>query len=181
MPARTPATREKTRVIEDEELLMAVLNSRPIIDGSPQEHLDGTEGRDITNGFGGTASALELTNLRHVRDALQRAIRTQDDPQIALTAMLSNTVLTPQVTPAGVRWELQAPADENLAARTILAWSRAQEELPGRLRPCANTDCNRYLLDHSRPGTAKWCSMATCGNRIKARNHARRAKMSTAD
>ena len=32
------------------------------------------------------------------------------------------------------------------------------------------------LLDRSRPGTAKWCSMATCGNRMKARAHAQRTR-----
>ncbi|WP_326937864.1 CGNR zinc finger domain-containing protein [Frigoribacterium sp. Leaf415] len=56
------------------------------------------------------------------------------------------------------------------------AWSSVTSTLPGRLRACANDECNLFLVDHSRPGTAKWCSMATCGNRMKARAHARRAK-----
>ncbi|MGN0119211.1 MAG: CGNR zinc finger domain-containing protein, partial [Streptomyces albidoflavus] len=54
--------------------------------------------------------------------------------------------------------------------------SRVTTELPGRLRPCANPRCNLFLIDHSRPGTARWCSMATCGNRMKARSHARRRR-----
>ncbi|MEV0277804.1 CGNR zinc finger domain-containing protein [Streptomyces sp. NPDC050610] len=29
-------------------------------------------------------------------------------------------------------------------------------------------------VDHSRPGTARWCSKAACGNRMKARTHARK-------
>ena len=32
------------------------------------------------------------------------------------------------------------------------------------------------FIDHSRPGTAKWCSMSTCGNRMKVRAHARRTR-----
>ncbi|NJC55654.1 CGNR zinc finger domain-containing protein [Brevibacterium marinum] len=47
---------------------------------------------------------------------------------------------------------------------------------PGRLRACANTECNLFLIDHSRPGTAKWCSMFTCGNRMKVRAHAQRTR-----
>ncbi|WP_342211769.1 MULTISPECIES: CGNR zinc finger domain-containing protein [Frigoribacterium] len=56
------------------------------------------------------------------------------------------------------------------------AWSSVTSRLPGRLRACANDECNLFLVDHSRPGSAKWCSMATCGNRMKARTHARRVK-----
>ena len=33
-----------------------------------------------------------------------------------------------------------------------------------------------FLLDESRSGTARWCSMATCGNRLKARRHNARGK-----
>jgi predicted RNA-binding Zn ribbon-like protein len=33
-----------------------------------------------------------------------------------------------------------------------------------------------FLLDASRSGTARWCSMATCGNRLKARRHHARGK-----
>ncbi|MFJ9079539.1 CGNR zinc finger domain-containing protein [Streptomyces sp. NPDC102278] len=33
-----------------------------------------------------------------------------------------------------------------------------------------------FLIDHSRPGTARWCSMAVCGNRMKARTHARKRR-----
>ncbi|HEY3033136.1 MAG TPA: CGNR zinc finger domain-containing protein [Streptosporangiaceae bacterium] len=31
-------------------------------------------------------------------------------------------------------------------------------------------------MDHSKAGTAKWCSMAICGNRMKARRHYRKAR-----
>jgi predicted RNA-binding Zn ribbon-like protein len=48
--------------------------------------------------------------------------------------------------------------------------------MPGRLRPCANPECRLFLLDESRSGTARWCSMATCGNRLKARRHHARGK-----
>ncbi|MGO4300955.1 CGNR zinc finger domain-containing protein [Leifsonia sp. RAF41] len=39
------------------------------------------------------------------------------------------------------------------------------------LGPCANPDCSKFLIDHSRPNSARWCSMAECGNRMKARRH----------
>jgi predicted RNA-binding Zn ribbon-like protein len=37
----------------------------------------------------------------------------------------------------------------------------------GRVRRCANHDCNILFLDTSRPGKRRWCSMATCGNQAK--------------
>jgi predicted RNA-binding Zn ribbon-like protein len=45
-----------------------------------------------------------------------------------------------------------------------------------RLRPCANPECRLFLIDRSKPNTASWCSMAICGNRMKARRHYRRAR-----
>lgn len=68
------------------------------------------------------------------------------------------------------------PRDDRLPVDAVLAWSTVSARLPGRLRPCANAECELFLVDHSRPGTAKWCSMATCGNRMKARAHAQRVR-----
>ncbi|MEV6129094.1 CGNR zinc finger domain-containing protein [Streptomyces violaceusniger] len=48
--------------------------------------------------------------------------------------------------------------------------------MPGRLRPCENPACRLFLLDRSRANTARWCSMKTCGNRLKARRHQARAR-----
>jgi hypothetical protein len=43
-----------------------------------------------------------------------------------------------------------------------------------RLKVCANPDCNREFYDSSRNRSARWCSMATCGNRMKGRAYRRR-------
>ncbi|MBO3095507.1 CGNR zinc finger domain-containing protein [Cellulomonas dongxiuzhuiae] len=163
-------------MVEDEDLLLAVLNSSPVVDGAVTEELEGAAGRELVARFGGAGTASELASVRRARAALHAVIRGQDDAQEQVAAMLRNASLVPEVTATGVRWELSAPADERLAARAVMAWSRVQQELPGRLRPCANDECNLFLVDHSRPGTAKWCSMAVCGNRMKVRSHAERAR-----
>ncbi|WP_242908965.1 CGNR zinc finger domain-containing protein [Actinomadura terrae] len=36
-----------------------------------------------------------------------------------------------------------------------------------RVRECAGSDCRALFLDTSRPGTRRWCSMNTCGNKAK--------------
>ncbi|MEC3993203.1 CGNR zinc finger domain-containing protein [Actinacidiphila sp. DG2A-62] len=48
---------------------------------------------------------------------------------------------------------------------------------PGRLRPCQNAEeCTLFLIDRSKSNSARWCSMAQCGNRMKARRHYERAR-----
>ena len=48
-----------------------------------------------------------------------------------------------------------------------------------RFRICANETCRWIFFDESRPGNRRWCDMATCGNRAKARRH--RARQKTPD
>lgn len=160
--------------IEDEDLLLAVLNSHPLHDGEFLELLEGEKRRELVASYRGTASATELENLRQARDGLQSMVRSGEDAEGRVSAALRHAALVPEVTGSGVRWDLQAPANEILAARAVLGWSRVLSQLPGRLRACANIECNLFLVDHSRPGTARWCSMAACGNRMKARTYARR-------
>lgn len=163
-------------MIDDEDLLMAVLNSAPVIDGMRTDQLDGSVDVELPERLQGVGADVERLHLRRTRDALQAVIRGEDDAVEGLATIVDRVALLPTATSDGLQWHLDVPAEERLAARTVLAWSRVVEALPGRLRACANTECNLFLIDHSRPGTAKWCSMATCGNRMKARAYARRAR-----
>lgn len=69
-----------------------------------------------------------------------------------------------------------------LAAPSLLApvlWSAADLLVVGRsvrLRRCANDECLWLFLDATKGGTRRWCDMASCGNRAKARRHYRRSK-----
>jgi len=169
--------RERRKMLRDEELLLTLLNSAPVIEGVPTDGLEGAAGRDLARTWGGTGTANEVARLRRVRQALQTIVREGDGGAVSeLAGILDEAVRTPRLTPDGVVWELHVPEDDRLAAGAVLAWSSVITEFPGRLRACANDECSQFLVDHSRPGTAKWCSMAVCGNRMKARTHARRAK-----
>lgn len=163
-------------MIEDEDLLMAVLNSAPVIDGMLVDQLERSTDVGLLEGLQGVGTDVERLHLRRTRDALQAVIRGEDDAIEDLTSIVDGVALLPAATRDGLQWHLDVAAEERLAARAVMSWSRVMEELPGRLRACANTECNLFLIDHSRPGTAKWCSMATCGNRMKARAFARRAR-----
>lgn len=43
-------------------------------------------------------------------------------------------------------------------------------ELAAKIRACANPECCGLFVDVSRPGTRRWCSMGTCGNKAKKLN-----------
>ncbi|WP_141713882.1 CGNR zinc finger domain-containing protein, partial [Streptomyces sp. AVP053U2] len=75
-----------------------------------------------------------------------------------------------------IEWHLEVPPERRLAVELVLAWADVKERMPGRLRPCGNPECRLFLLDRSRANTARWCSMKTCGNRLKARRHQARTR-----
>ena len=92
-----------------------------------------------------------------------------------LGPLVSGARWEPVLGDAGLGLRLAVEDDDRrLVARAVLAWGVVTRELPGRLRPCANDECRLFLLDRSRANTARWCSMAICGNRMKARRHYRR-------
>ncbi|MDN5685206.1 MAG: CGNR zinc finger domain-containing protein [Brachybacterium sp.] len=82
----------------------------------------------------------------------------------------------PRPSESGIEWRVDVPPERRLAVELVLAWADVKERMPGRLRPCENSECRLFVLDHSRANTARWCSMKTCGNRIKARRHLARVR-----
>lgn len=161
---------------DDEQLLLALLNSTPVIDGGVIDLIGGdAEAAEWARSRGGTGSPAEAAHLREVRDRLQAVVR--GTAQVAaLAPLLQDVRQLPDVADTGVRWRLDVADERRLAVRALLAWGLVQERKPGRLRPCANDECRLFLLDHSRPNTARWCSMKLCGNRLKARRHYQRTQ-----
>ena len=47
-----------------------------------------------------------------------------------------------------------------------------------RVKRCAREGCDRFFLDESKSATRTWCSMQTCGNRMKAARYYERRKVS---
>lgn len=45
---------------------------------------------------------------------------------------------------------------------------------PSRLRECDAPACSRWFVDTSKGGRRRWCSMARCGNRVKAARYRER-------
>ena len=130
----------------------------------------------------GTAAGEEvLERALALRSALHRACTDPDDTaawdEVAAVARAaaSAAVLRPEAPP-GRRWQIPEGASLELpllevgrAAGAFLASTDLSA-----VRSCPGTDCGWLFLDPR--GRRRWCTMAVCGNRAKARRHAARRR-----
>ncbi|MEU1406652.1 CGNR zinc finger domain-containing protein [Streptomyces sp. NPDC005728] len=164
-----------------QDVLLELLNSTPVVDGVVRDRLADPDGaRSWQQAHGGTGTVGEHRHLVQARDALQDVVRGTRSAT-SLAPFLKGVVSRPHISPAGVSWVLDAPAERRTAVDAVMAWSALQETMPGRLRPCENPECRRFLLDRSKANKARWCSMAVCGNRMKARRHYQRTRGAAAE
>ncbi|MFJ9615306.1 CGNR zinc finger domain-containing protein [Streptomyces noursei] len=158
------------------DTLLDLLNSRPLVNGEEQDALGApATGRRWAREHGGEGSLAELALLRQARNVLQDVVRGESSPT-ALSPLLEGVHQIPEITSDGLQWTVRTPPHARLAVEAVLAWAATEQQLPGRLRPCANVECQLFLLDRSRANRARWCSMAVCGNREKARRHYERTR-----
>ena len=81
----------------------------------------------------------------------------------------------------GFAWTIDLRGSSALGQLAPVLWSAGDLLTGGRLdrvRRCANPECGWLFLDDSRAGKRRWCSMASCGNRAKARRHYHKSKQS---
>lgn len=163
---------------DDEKFLLELLNTTPVLDGEARDDLAQPKvARAWMRAHGVASTSAELAALLDARAVLQAVVRGEQTPT-ALQRLVASVALRPTVSRGGVDWRLALDGAAGGAVRAVLAWDALRVLSPGRLRPCANPDCRLFLIDRSKPNTARWCSMAICGNRMKARRHYRRARAS---
>lgn len=162
---------------DDEALLLALLNTTPTVAGERRDELaEESSARSwLSANAHGAPAGTDLVRLRKTRTALQQVVLGAAPPG-ELADVLVDVRISPEVTGDGIVWVLHTAAETSVAARAVLAWDWARVNLPGRLRPCANSECTLFFVDRSRNNSGRWCSMATCGNRMKARRHYDRSK-----
>jgi predicted RNA-binding Zn ribbon-like protein len=132
------------------------------------------------------AARRALEQARSLRSALYRACTDAADRK-AWDAVARETrtasahaVLSPDGAP-GRRWSV---ATDVGLERPVLEVAREAGDLLATLdlrhvRACPGTGCGWLFLDPR--GRRRWCTMAVCGNRAKARRHASRARGDTTD
>jgi predicted RNA-binding Zn ribbon-like protein len=159
---------------DDEAFLLDLLNTTPVVDGVVRDTLaDAAAARRWMRERDVAPTKAEATALLEIRPVLQDVVRG-DAEATALETFLAGVCLRPVVTSDGIDWRIDTGDAPSGAIRAALAWDRLRLASPGRLRPCANAECRLFLIDRSKPNTGRWCSMAICGNRMKARRHYRR-------
>ena len=142
---------------------------------SPHDHLsDGQAAQSYLSGRlptpGSPPDPDELEGLRKVRDLAWRLWENEPDGawESDLDDLLRRTSfhldISGQLLPSEAGWKgLVASALPGLISL------RAERS---RLKRCENPRCGWLFVDRSRNRSRRWCEMATCGNRAKARRHA---------
>jgi predicted RNA-binding Zn ribbon-like protein len=160
---------------EDVSLLLALLNSTPVVDGVRHDALaDAAYARAWMTEHLGSARQ-DWKHLRATRDALQAVVRGQRKAD-ELQRLLDGVVSEPTVSTDGISWDVRVPRARATAAEAILAWASLRTSASGRLKPCENSECALFFIDRSHANSGRWCSMAVCGNRMKARRHYERSR-----
>jgi predicted RNA-binding Zn ribbon-like protein len=126
------------------------------------------------HGLDGDMSALEP--LRYARRAIRRFLEQGERDE--LNTVFAHGRLRLSMSETG---PIEHPELDDEAWRP--AWVAAHGLLdllrtspPDRVRRCGGPDCVLWFLDISRNGRRRWCSMAGCGNRAKARAHYSRGR-----
>ena len=122
--------------------------------------------------------------LRELVDALSAERAPRPDAVSAVNDALRVREAA-QLMPEGARIRVVyrregEPFDQALAAIARAVADELSEGRPERFRVCENDRCRWAFYDRSRPGTRRWCEMASCGNRMKAARHRARQHESAA-
>ena len=160
----------------DEGFLLAILNSTPVVDGVPTDDLaDPARARAWLASAGGSAPRRNCGQVHIPACAAGGGARSaaagRPRPGLAGGDLARHRRRPPHL-------DAQRPGGTRTGPAGRADWDALAKNSPGRLRPCANDECRLFLIDRSKAGTARWCSMAVCGNRMKARRHYQRAQAS---
>jgi predicted RNA-binding Zn ribbon-like protein len=168
----TPAPREYLATYDD---VAAWAQSAELITAAEATILRRRARRDAAAAEGVRGRVLELRDAVYAACTDRRAADAWDVVAAEARAAGAAAVLIPD-KPLGRRWLI--PDTAGLAQPVLaLAWQAASfldsADL-SRVGRCPGTDCGWLFLDpRSR---RRWCTMAVCGNRAKARRHARRVR-----
>jgi predicted RNA-binding Zn ribbon-like protein len=125
-----------------------------------------------------------------VREGLRELARHNCEPEIApdpaalqrLNGMGARVSLGLELGPTRVGLFPRDGGSVEAAVGTLLAIA-VGSMIDGRwerMKACPGHHCGWVFYDHSRNNSSRWCSMAVCGGRTKARAHYRRRRLRSA-
>jgi predicted RNA-binding Zn ribbon-like protein len=120
-----------------------------------------------------SSGARDLERAVELREAVYALVwaRLHDRPLPAgpvatVNAYAAAAPLVPVLTDAG--WSRVGDAGQALSQLAREAVEIVGGDQAALLRECGRPECTQVYLDHSRGHRREWCSMATCGSRMKA-------------
>ena len=167
------------RALPGEPLSLDLVNTEFVPDGTLVDLLATAESAQswaATAGLTGTLDEASLAALRQTRSAVRDALQGRGTAPLNAVLDKARVRLTVSDTLVPAR-TLQA--DEPASQSAVLAAESLLELLENGAGPseiCENPDCVLWFFDTTRNGMRCWCSMAVCGNRMKARRHYDRRK-----
>lgn len=185
------------------ELVLDLVNTRPVQDGEPMELLkdfgavlrwfhaadllDSTRAASLGREWGETTIAQKATEvMKDLRESLRKEILAWEGGRLIRSStikelngfmeahpMLTRLMMNGTAYSTELWFEVDEPAD----LFAPLAHSAATLFATGdrqRVRKCDN--CVLHFRDTSKKGTRRWCSMQLCGNRFKVAAYAARQR-----
>ena len=166
------------RPLAGEPLALDLLNTQWMVAGTPADLLATPEGmRAWLTAAGLPAAPGPQTRqaLLQARQAIRDVVSGHGGATAAdqLNAVLSHGHLRLSLRPDMVPEQTLETGEAAWRPAVIAAASLLDllRQAPGRIRSCEHPDCVLWFYDTTRNGTRRWCSMAVCGNRAKARRH----------
>lgn len=113
------------------------------------------------------------------------AVATGESPSArdlsAFNRLLGEAMVRLHVLPSEGGFEWGWSAEDGTLDRVLWPVLRSAADLltsdrRDRVRQCESDTCSWFFIDRSRGGQRRWCDMAVCGNRAKARRYYRRKK-----
>lgn len=169
-----------TRTSEAASRIVALLNSESAVGGDSLRDPDR---------FGTFCSALEIdqaefkvdeTLLAIMRDLRAAVANCIEDPSSkssqALEHLSAKAQLVMRLDDGGMPMLSSAAVGfASIPALFVLAVAALSEDGAWRrIRVCDAPECSKAFFDSTRSRTRRWCSMATCGNRVKVSEHRER-------
>lgn len=132
-------------------------------------------------GFDVDVSEADARRIREFREALRGILEAnaghgdRAHAWSAITPHVRDVRFRFQTAPLGFVPE-GAGVDRVIGATMTAVYEAIERGIFGRLKACAESTCRFAFYDESKNGSGRWCSMAACGNRNKARRRRQREK-----
>ena len=141
----------------------------------------------VTRGLLAPSETADETDLKHavaLREAIRGAIGANSGGSVypvdiaTLNGAVSASRLLPRFGPDGkARVESHSEGVEGALGRIVAAvFAAMNEEDWTRLKLCTSATCRWAFYDQSRNRSSRWCKMASCGNRQKAKRFREKAR-----